>query len=91
MLSLIGSLVWIAIWIYYGVVVATIDDESGPTLSIVYFVPACVVAPIVGKYKFFSDFDYAKDIEKYLTFSFVSDLKRAVRLRHNLHKYAVRE
>ena len=58
MLSLIGSLIWIALWIFYGVAVATIDDESGPIVSIIFFAPACIAAPIVGKfYRLLSDYD----------------------------------
>ena len=60
MLSLIGSLIFIAIWIYIGVHLIPI----GHILSPIVYVPACVVLPIDGKFKFFY-FDYAKDIKEY--------------------------
>jgi len=72
MLSLIGSLIFIAIWIYIGVhFVSNIGESIGHILSPIFYVPACVVLPIDGKFKFFFYFDYAKDIKEYWTSSFV--------------------
>ena len=60
MLSMIGSLIWIAVWIYFGVHVATLDDENGPIASLIFFIPACIVLVIVGKSYFVSVIDNAK-------------------------------
>jgi hypothetical protein len=49
MLSLIGSLVWIAFWLYFGAQVVLFDNENGPILSIIFFLPAFIATPIVGK------------------------------------------
>ncbi len=69
MLSLIGSLIWIAIWIYYGVQMATIDDENGPILATAFFLPACFTLLIVGKFGFAFDLDNSKIYNEYLIFS----------------------
>ncbi len=50
MLSLIGTLVWMALWIYYGAVLAIVDEENGPLAAIFFFIPACMAAPFVGKF-----------------------------------------
>ncbi len=56
MLSLIGSLAWIAAWIYFGAQAATFDNENGTgvIVAIIFFLPAFIGTPIVGKLKFVS-------------------------------------
>ena len=47
MLSMVGSVIWIPIWIYYGVVVTQVGE---PLLAIAaFFVPVGVTVIFLGK------------------------------------------
>ncbi len=41
MLSLIGSLIWICVWIYFGAMLfsSVQDDDEAKTAAVVYFTP----------------------------------------------------